>query len=90
MKLGAAGAGLEQGLDGLAQLVETTVGGVASMTRGPVETVECGGHLEDPASRLQEIAVENFGHVAWLDHDGISPARAGPVRGPAPGPGPRW
>src|SRR3954447_14140660 len=88
-RLGAAGAGLEQGLDGLAQLVEATVGGIAPMARGPVEAVERGGHLKDPASRLQEVAVENFGHVAWLGHDGLSPARAGPVRGPASGPGPR-
>jgi hypothetical protein len=68
--LGAAGVGLEEGLERTADLGEATVGGfaVVVVARGPVETVECGGDLEDLAADFQELAVENRGGFAGLEH----------------------
>src|SRR4051794_22963311 len=71
--LGAAGAGLEKGLDGLAQLREAAVGMMAGVLGGAVVPVEGRGDLEDLAPGLQEVAVEHRGGVASVQHGAPSP-----------------
>ena len=71
--LGAAGAGLEQGLDRLPQLGEAPVGMLAHPAGGAVEPVQRRGDLQDAAPRLQEVSVEHLGRFARVDHGGLDP-----------------
>src|SRR6185312_326067 len=68
--LGPPRAGLEQGLERLAELGEAPVGGLAVgvVARGPVQAVEGGGDLENLAPELEEVAVDHGGGVAGGQH----------------------
>src|SRR4051794_31117802 len=55
--LGAAGAGLAEGFQGLADLAEPRVGVLVMMARGTVDAIEDGRDLEDLAPGLEEIPV---------------------------------
>jgi hypothetical protein len=70
--LGAAGTGLQEGLDGLAQLGEAAIRRVARASGGPIEAIQGGGDIQDSAPRLQEIAAEHIGRVTCLAHDEIT------------------
>jgi hypothetical protein len=47
-------------------LSEATVGRLAGSSGGAVDPVECGGDVQDPAPRLEEVAVKNRGRVAGV------------------------
>jgi len=66
--LGAARAWFQEGLQGLAQLGEAAVGGFAGAPWGAVEAVEGRGDVKDPASCLQEVAIEHFRRVSRVCH----------------------
>jgi hypothetical protein len=69
-RLGAAGVGHEKGFESAAELAAAAVRNfaVVVVARGPVETVERGGDLEDLAADFEELAVENRCGVAGRKH----------------------
>ena len=72
--LGAAGPGLEQGLEGLAELAQPGVGVLAWCARRPVDPVEHRGDLQDLAPGLEEVAVEDLHRFACVQHGSSSSA----------------
>jgi hypothetical protein len=77
-RLGAAGSGLKEGLDGLPQLPESAVGRVVRGAAGsPVDPIERGGKVEDLAPRLQKISVNDLGDIPGRRHGDAAPSGRG-------------